>query len=133
MFILGTSLMIPWIFVPGFTPVFVVMVGMGAAASLLAPVVPLRWVRRRIAEAKRAALAELDGELRRMRDAESPSEAGPPGRMADLLATRAYVESVREWPFDSSTLARFGLYLLIPLASWIGSAFVERMVDTALD
>ena len=133
MFILGASLLIPWIFVPGRSAVFVVMVVIGGAASLLAPVVPLRWVRQRIGEAKRDALAELDSELRRLRDATSPSDAGPPGRMADLLAYRGYVESIREWPFDSSTLARFGLYLLIPVASWVGSAFVERMVDTALE
>ena len=133
LFILGTSLMIPWIFVPVLSPVFVVMAVGGAAASLLAPVVPLRWVRRRIADAKRASLAELDRELRALRDAETPGDAGPPGRMADLLAYRAYVESIREWPFDASTRLRFGLYLLIPVASWVGSAFVERMVDTALD
>ncbi len=133
LFILGTSLIIPWIFVPVLSPVFVVMAVIGVAASLLAPVVPLRWVRRRIADAKLAALAELDRELRGLRDAVNPGDAGTPGRMADLLAYRAYVESIREWPFDSSTLARFGLYLLIPVASWVGSAFVERMVDTALD
>jgi hypothetical protein len=133
MFIVGTSLMIPWIFVPMLSPVFIVMVLLAAVASLLAPLFPLRWVRRRIRDAKRAALAELDGELRRLRDAESPGDAGPAGRMADLLAYRSYVESIREWPFDSSTLVRLGLYLLIPLVSWVGSAFVERMVDTALE
>ena len=34
---------------------------------------------------------------------------------------------------DVEYLWRFGLYLLIPLASWVGSALVERMVDVALD
>lgn len=133
LFILGTSLIIPWIFVPVLSPIFVVMVVIGGAASLLAPVVPLRWVRQRIAGAKATALAELDSQLRRLRDAKNPGDAGPPGRMADLLAYRAYVEGIREWPLDSSTLTRFGLYLLIPVASWMGSAVVERMVDTALD
>jgi hypothetical protein len=133
MAIVGTSLMIPWIFVPMLSPVFVVMVLLGATASLLAPLFPLRWARRRIGDAKRVALAELDAELRSLRDAESPGDARPAGRMADLLAYRSYVESIREWPFDSSTLVRLGLYLLIPVASWVGSAFVERMVDTALE
>jgi len=40
---------------------------------------------------------------------------------------------VREWPFDASTLVRFGLYLLIPLGSWAGGAFVERVIDALLE
>ena len=30
------------------------------------------------------------------------------------------VESVREWLLDAPTLRRFALYLVIPLASWLG-------------
>jgi hypothetical protein len=52
--------------------------------------------------------------------------------MPSLLAYEARIESVREWPFDTSTLRRFALFLLIPLASWIGGALVERVVDAAL-
>ena len=39
---------------------------------------------------------------------------------------------MREWPFDASTLARFGLYLLIPLGSWAGGALVERLINAIL-
>ena len=34
---------------------------------------------------------------------------------------------------DARAAGRLGLYMLIPLASWVGSAFVERFVDAALD
>ncbi|MCZ6783588.1 MAG: hypothetical protein O7G30_09800, partial [Proteobacteria bacterium] len=54
------------------------------------------------------------------------------GHLSDLLAYRAYVESLREWPFDTSTLVRFALYTLIPVGSWLGGALVERVVDAAL-
>jgi hypothetical protein len=52
--------------------------------------------------------------------------------MHAMLAYEARIESVREWPFDTSTLRRFGLFLLIPLVSWIGGALVERAVNAAL-
>ena len=49
-----------------------------------------------------------------------------------LVAYEARLEAVREWPFDNSTLRRFALFLLIPLASWVGGALVERVVNAAL-
>ena len=65
--------------------------------------------------------------------APGPAAGPPPGRMADLLATRAYVADVREWPFDAPTLTRFVLFLLIPLGSWLGGAIVERALAAVLD
>ena len=96
-------------------------------------VLPVRGVQHRIHRAKLAALANLDSELRRARDAALGGEERTGGPLADLLAYRSYIESVREWPFDTSTFARFGLYLLIPVGSWIGGAFVERLVSALLD
>jgi hypothetical protein len=61
--------------------------------------------------------------------AEGPRQSS---RMPSLLAYEARIEGVREWPFDTTTLSRFALFLLIPLASWIGGALVERVVNTAL-
>jgi hypothetical protein len=49
------------------------------------------------------------------------------------LAYPDRVEAMREWPFDSSTLLRFGLYLFIPVASMVGGALVERVLDLVLD
>ncbi len=49
------------------------------------------------------------------------------------MAWESRIEGVREWPFDTGTFARFGLYLLIPLASWSGGALVERLIDGLLD
>jgi hypothetical protein len=37
------------------------------------------------------------------------------------------------WRFDTPTLVRFALFLLIPLGSWLGGAVVERVVDLVLD
>ena len=90
-------------------------------------------------------------------ETEARHEAAP-GEIAMPFPVKEYQDSIAKWAleilanegdtsyqdfsqrfdevknkFDSLTLARFGLYLLIPVASWVGSAFVERVVDTALD
>ena len=53
--------------------------------------------------------------------------------LADLIAYETRIENVREWPFDAPTMLRFALYLAIPLGSWLGGAFVERLLGAALD
>jgi hypothetical protein len=35
-------------------------------------------------------------------------------------------------PFDTPTLLRFALLVLIPISSWVAGALVERLVDLAL-
>ncbi|MCZ6783726.1 MAG: hypothetical protein O7G30_10510 [Proteobacteria bacterium] len=100
--------------------------------ATLALVIPVRGVRNRIRQAKQAALAELRSGIREARDAAVKGDLRVQGHLSDLLAYRAYVESLREWPFDTSTLVRFALYTLIPVGSWLGGALVERVVDAAL-
>lgn len=99
-------------------------------------VLPVYGVHQRLGEVKQAELARVHAALR----GDPSALAGSPiaGRgashgLADLLAYREFVESVREWPFDSPSLLRFALYLAIPLGSWLGGAFVERLVGVALD
>lgn len=110
--------------------VIVATLGLGVAALIL----PSRGLHGRLQDRKREELA-------RIRDAIASERAGlfsatdgssPASRMPALLAYEARIEGVREWPFDTTTLSRFGLFLLIPLVSWIGGALVERAVDAAL-
>ncbi|MEE8514703.1 MAG: hypothetical protein V3S73_08305, partial [Gammaproteobacteria bacterium] len=90
-------------------------------------------VRSLIRAVKREERARLEPLLRQARDDALTGDASTQGRLTDLLAYKTQVESTPEWPFDSSTLWRFGLYLLIPVASMIGGALVERAVDMVLD
>ena len=100
------------------------------AAGLLLPALGAYL---RIRAAKSAELEACREALRAARASSAPgASALPAGQLADLLAYRAFVENVREWPFDASTLARFGLYLLIPLGSWAGGALVERLINAIL-
>jgi hypothetical protein len=86
---------------------------------------PVRGLRDSIRQAKRSELDWCHEQIRRAREGGAKTSALS---LADLVAYRSLIESVREWPLDAPTLRRFALYLVIPLASWLGGALVERMV-----
>jgi hypothetical protein len=110
--------------------VIVVTTGLGIAGLIL----PSRGLHGHLKARKLAELARVREAIAHEREAlfEPTATASPPPRMHAMLAYESRIESVREWPFDTSTLSRFGFFLLIPLVSWIGGALVERMIDAAL-
>jgi hypothetical protein len=114
-------------------PVIAGTLALGAVSLLL----PSRGIHQQLREAKRAELARVRQAIERgSRELFEPEEAAAPDRqppLPALLAWEARIESVREWPFDTPTLVRFALFLLIPLGSWLGGAVVERIVDLVLD
>ncbi len=115
------------------------IIGMGIVALVagtLALLLPVRGVRERIRETKNAELARIHAAIRGEADALGESaivQRAETVDLADLLAYRAHVQSVHEWPFDAPTLLRFALYLAIPIGSWLGGAMVERLLGAALD
>ncbi len=110
-------------------PLFASQLGLG----LLFLLAPAREVRSLIRDLKRKELVRLEPLLRQARDDALTGDVSTQGRLTDLLAYKTQVESTPEWPFDSPTLLRFGLYLFIPVASMVGGALVERVVDMVLD
>lgn len=108
---------------------YVINVG-GGLMFLLTPALKIRSL---IRDVKREELVRLEPLLRQTRDDTLTGDTSTHGRLTDLLAYKTQIESTPEWPFDSSTLLRFGLYLLIPVGSMIGGALVERVVDMVLD
>ena len=89
---------------------------------------PLRGIRKKIRAAKDHELDWCRQSLKTSRDA-LKSGAGGRQSIDEIMAYKTMIESIRNWPFDSPTLVRFTLYLLIPLGSWLGGAFVERGLD----
>ena len=110
--------------------------GLALATATTTLLLPVRGIRRRIHEAKRAELRRLteaiQGDTAALRDSDIAGRAGTLS-LADLITYRSFVESVREWPFDAPTRLRFALYLAIPVGSWLGGAFVERLLGVVLD
>jgi uncharacterized membrane protein YedE/YeeE len=120
----------------GFLWMALLLVPAVLAVATATLVLPVRGVRDRIRAAKGAELERIHGALRGDPHALSGSAIAARAEglgLADLLAYRSFVESVRESPFDTPTLLRFTLYLAIPLGSWLGGALVERLLGALLD
>jgi hypothetical protein len=102
-----------------------------AALAWIGLMLPLRGIRRKFKATKDQELEWCRKSLKVSRDAlKSGSSEGL--SLADTLAYKSMIENQRNWPFENSILVRFALYLLIPLGSWLGGAFVERGVDLIL-
>lgn len=98
-------------------------------------VVPLIGVHNNIVSVKGLELARLRDQIRIERDeliddlaGESPSTP----RLSNLIAYHQLIDGTREWPIDAANLLKFFMYLLIGLGSWLGGAFVERLLDSTL-
>ena len=118
----------------GFLLAISAMGSLGIFAVFAALAIPLRGVRGRVQRAKREELERVHAAIRGDPGALRGSviEARESPGLADLLAYRAQVAAVPEWPLDPSTLVRVSLFVAIPTASWIGAALVERALDAAL-
>jgi hypothetical protein len=97
-------------------------------------VIPMRGVHERLRAAKRDELARVNAAIRGEVGALRGSPVGQRDRLslADLLAWRAFVEDVPEWPIDLPTLGRFAAYVLVPLLGWVGAALVQHVLESAL-
>ena len=104
------------------------MFAIGLVTGLVTLLRPARKVRNLIREVKRQELARLEPLLRQARNDALTGELPTQGRLTDLMAYRDSIESTAEWPFNSPTIIRFVLYLLIPIISMIGGALVEQIV-----
>ncbi len=104
---------------------------LGVATLLL----PSRGIHERLRQAKQTELARVRRAIEQrggeLFDPAAGAAAGAP-ELPALLAWEARIGAVRVWPFDTPTLVRFSLFVLIPLASWLGGAVVERLLDLAL-
>ena len=107
--------------------------GIGLVLGLVFLLKPARKVRRLIQTAKQAELEQLEPKVKQARDDALKEDTATQGKLTDLLAYQDRIKATAEWPFDSTTLVRFGLYLLIPVGSMIGGALVERVVNAMLD
>jgi hypothetical protein len=111
-----------------------VLAGFWISSILLAwagLMLPLRGIRKKIREAKNQELDWCRRALIRERD-DLKAGADKQINIGQVVAYREMINDIRNWPFDNPTLVRFALYLLIPLGSWLGGAFVERGVDVFL-
>lgn len=136
----GARLALWWLLMVGITLVFLfspaashrmvvdvllVTLGFGAAAAV-ALLIPTWGAHRALARAKAEELARARAQLRAAR------ESGDEARVPGLVAWEQRIASVSEWPIDAGSAGLTGLYVMIPLASWVAGALVERVVNALL-
>lgn len=117
-------------------PITLVTMAIVGAVGAFTVLLPVRGVHRAIRAAKEEELRTVRAAIVRVRAAAlagDAAEADDATRLGGLLALETRIAGVGEWPFDVGTLARFTLYLALPLGSWIAGALVERLVSLALD
>jgi hypothetical protein len=101
---------------------------LSTSIAALALVLPLGRVHARLSTVRRDEAAWCDAELREARTA-LRSGRSVAGRLADLAAYRALVQGASGWGVDVPALRRLGLYLLLPLGSWIASSVVQHLLE----
>lgn len=97
-----------------------------AAASFF---LSMRPVRDRVAEAKAEALEQLRRHLAETRHAALAGDRTAMAALAGLTSYEGRLERLREWPVSAPVTTRLLLYILIPVAAWIGAALAERLVE----
>ena len=136
LWIVGVTFAVPMLLTPDLESTGVlVALPPAAVIATVALLIPVLGVRARVRSVKQAELARIGAAIRGDDAALSETRiADRKGQLslADLIAYRGLVESAPEWPYDAPTLSRFVLYLLIPAASWVAAALVERGVDSLL-
>jgi hypothetical protein len=137
------SLQVPWIFFlplddfvsPDAVPRVTLLFLGGAALTAIAVVLPTLGVRDRLRAAKERELEQVRRAIDEARAGALDQPPTPPEASTSLPGLLAYerrIEEVSEWPVDARSLRRLGLFLLLPVASWVGGALVERLVDASL-
>jgi hypothetical protein len=129
----GLSVQALRLYEPGERTLLAITFGISLPLALLGLWLPVRGAHRRIRQAKDAELAWVHERLQQARALlqESSMVGSPtvaPDPMPGLIAYLQLIERVPEWPFQTSTFVQVALYLLIPIASWVGSALVEGML-----
>jgi hypothetical protein len=133
--LLGSSLATTLVLDVNSPSLVIVVIAATMALSVAALLLPSAGLNERLRAEKERELAWVRGEIARAREALARLDAASredAARLPALLAWETRVESASTWPFDTPTLLRFSLLLLIPIGSWLGGALVERAVGAML-
>jgi hypothetical protein len=85
-----------------------------------------------IHQQQRRRKADLLRQVQREIAARPDSREAPLHALLGLLEYRDQIRRISEWPFETPEVLRLALYMLLPLASWVASALVQRMLDRLL-
>jgi hypothetical protein len=125
------SLLAPW---SGDVAIGGLCVVLGLAVTAL--VGPVVGVHRRIHEAKQIELERIRvaiGKESSLRVGSRGEWQPPDAHLSNLIVYKGLIESVNTWLFDLPALLKFSLIILVGVGSWLGQAFVERLLGVFID
>jgi hypothetical protein len=113
--------------VPGLAASFV-----PSLALFFIPVWPLH---KRLRASKAASLDDIDNSIQALGNLSGLALTNVESveQLNRLLLLRREVQLVSIWPYDTSNMFRFMLYLLLPPLTWVGAALVENMVGVFVE
>jgi len=133
----GLLFAIPYFFVGAFAPLVLsdswtyllpgVIGTVTAIGFSVVPAVPLRRIKRRL---KNAEMEKINAAVARIKfDSALDLPVNNLSEIVTLLEYGRQVKALREWPFEARIIRAFGLYFLLVPLTWVGSAFVEMLVE----
>ena len=100
----------------------------GVVAAAIIFLLPAWGIHQQQRRRKQELLQQVQGELA----ARPELKAGTLRPLLDLLEYRDRIRRISEWPFETPEVLRLALYMVLPLASWVASALVQRLLDRLL-
>lgn len=126
---LSVAAIICLFFASGHAPVLVIVtVLLSAGMALWIFYRSIERVHRKILATKRAELDRIRREIASL-GLKASDDHTAAAKLHGLIAYETRIASVREWPFDQSTLLRVGVYVLIPAVPSLGQALVRYFVE----
>ena len=55
------------------------------------------------------------------------------GNLSNLIVYKGFIESVKTWLFGLPALLKFSFIVLVGVGSWLGQAFVERLLGVFIE
>lgn len=108
----------------------IVVFGVCLPLAMVTFLLPVRGVHQRLSESKKLEIEWTRKRIRKSRSLLNNSAPDVlPGQMADLTAYLKLIEGVSVWPFQTPTVVRLLLYLLMPIATWIGNQIIETALE----
>ena len=97
---------------------------------LLAPILALRKqiIITKIREISIITKA-IEGDFEKLKNSHLDLNKHSKPSQIDLILYRKLIEDLDEWPLNKKGSLRLTLYLMIPILTWVGSSFIDRIIN----
>ena len=102
---------------------------MFVVAAVIALLLPTWGIHQRLKSLKQRELVQIRNAIASRRSLHTRSLEDAQQLRTDLVLEQRLM-NVSEWPFDAGSYGRVALYVFLGFGSWIGTALVERGLES---